>query len=127
MMKNSRTFPGYGYFLAGTELAPAKMPLFFSVTQSIAADLQAQPISADELDRARNPSAEAMIARRQSNAYWAGSLVGAQVDPRRLDIIRETLPALKRVTAADVQRVAQTYLSETKAWKAIVTPASKPH
>ena len=48
-------------------------------------------------------------------------------DPRRLDIIRETLPALKRITAADVQRVAQTYLSETKAWKAIVTPASKPH
>jgi len=127
MMKNSRSFPGYGYLLAGTELAPAKMALFFNVTQSIAADLRAHPISADELERARNPSVEAMIARRQTNAYWAASLVGAQVDPRRLDIIRETLPALKRVTADDVQRVAQTYLSETKAWKAIVTPASKPH
>ena len=127
ILRNSRTFAGYGYLLAGTELPPAKMPLFFKVTQSIAANLRTHPISADELERARKPSVEAVIARRQTNAYWAASLIGAQTDPRRLDIIRETLPDLKRVTAADVQRTAQIYLSDAKAWKAVVTPAPKVH
>ena len=127
ILKNSRTFSGYGYLLAGTELPPAKMPLFFKVTRSIAADLRAHPISADELERARRPGVEAVIARRQTNAYWAASLIDAQTDPRRLDIIRGTLPDLKRVTAADVQRTAQIYLTDAKAWKAIVTPAPNGH
>ena len=119
---SSRVFPGYGFFMAFTELPSAKMPLFFSVTAAIAADLQAHPISADELERARKPILETIIADRQKNTDWAYELSGAQTDPRRLDLIRSSIPDLKRVTAADVQRVAREYLTAAKAWKVEVKP-----
>ncbi len=122
MLGASRVFPGFGYFVAATELPAAKMPMFFSVSQSIAADLRTHKISADELERARKPAVETMITQQQTNGYWAYWLMGAQTDPRRLDIIRDTIPDLKRVTSADVQRVAKTYLIDAKAWKAVITP-----
>jgi len=124
----SEALPRYGYLLAETELPPAKMPLFFDVAQAIAADLRAHPISADELNRARKPKLEEVVAQMQTNAYWLGALIGAQSDPRLLKVIRATVPDLMRVTAADVQRAAQTYLVDAKAWKAEITPGSSaPH
>ncbi|HEY5226864.1 MAG TPA: insulinase family protein, partial [Methylovirgula sp.] len=123
----SKVFPGYGFLMAFSELSAAKMPLFFDVTASIAADLSAHPISADELDRARKPALEKIVTDWQTNAYWLYSLAGAQADPRRLDIIRKTIPALIRVTAADVQHAAQTYLVDAKAWKSEITPEQTAH
>jgi zinc protease len=127
MFYGSKVFPGYGYILAYSELSPAKMPLFFEVTSSIAADLRAHPISADELDRARKPALEKIVTDWQTNAYWLYSLTGAEADPRRLDIIRKTIPALIRVTPADVQHAAQTYLLDAKAWKSEITPEQTVH
>ena len=122
MFNPSRAFPGFGYLVAATELPPAKMPLFFTVSGSIAADLRVHVISADELERARKPALETIIAAQQTNAYWVFALIKAQADPRRLSIIRDTVPELKHVTAADVQRAAQTYLSDAKAWNAVIKP-----
>ena len=126
MLGASKAFPGFGYFVALTELPSAKMPTFFNVSQSIAADLREHAISPDELERARKPAVETLATQRQTNEYWAYALRGAQTDGRRLDIIRNAIPDLTRVTAADVQRVAQTYLTDTKAWKAEITPQQKP-
>lgn len=127
MLYGSKVFPGYGYVLAYSELSPAKMPLFFEVASSIAADLRTHPISADELDRARKPALEKIVTDWQTNAYWLYSLAGAQADPRRLDIIHKIIPALIRVTAADVQHAAQTYLLDAKAWKSEITPEQTAH
>ena len=118
----SRVFPGYGYLIADTELPAAKMPLFFNVLESIAADLRMHAISDDELERARKPAVETIIAQQQTNADRVFALIGAQADLRWLGIIRDTVHELNGVTAADVQRAAQTYLSDAKAWKAMITP-----
>jgi zinc protease len=119
----SNVTPGQGYLYAATELPPAKMPLFFAGVRDIAADLRAHPVAPDELERARKPALEELIASQQTNSYWAGYLRGAQEDPRRLDVIRDMIPALKAVTAADLQAVAQHYLGEGKAWTLEITPA----
>jgi zinc protease len=119
----SRDFPGYGYFWAATELPPAKMPLFFKVSESIAGELRTHPVSADELQRAVKPSLQTLIADQQKNNYWAYKLLGAQTDARRLDNIRNSIAELKHITPADIQHAAQTYLSDAKVWKAMITPA----
>ena len=49
-------------------------------------------------------------------------LSGAQADPRRLDAIRSLLPGTERITAADVQAAARTFLTDERAWKLIVRP-----
>ncbi len=120
---NSDVAPNQGYLYAETELPPAKMPLFFDAIRAIAADLRAHPVASDELERARKPALEDLIANQQANGFWAGYLAGAQDDPRRLDVIRDMVPTLKAVTAADLQAAANRYLGDGKAWTLEITPA----
>ncbi|HEX4180113.1 MAG TPA: insulinase family protein [Caulobacteraceae bacterium] len=121
-LEASRTFAGYGYLFAAASVAPAQTQLVFDRIGAIAADLRANPISDDELERARKP-AMAMIQRaQQTDAYWLLALGRAQSDPRRLDLIRSALPALRAVTAADVQRAAQATLRDERAWRLVITP-----
>jgi zinc protease len=122
MLNASKVLPGYGYFLAATELPSAKMPLFFDVTDAVAADLRAHPISEDELNRARNPKFEEVVDQMQTNDYWFNALAGVQSDPRLFDVIRAAVPDLSHVTSADVQQAAEKYLVDITAWKAEITP-----
>ncbi|HEY1541494.1 MAG TPA: insulinase family protein [Xanthobacteraceae bacterium] len=121
----SNVTPGQGYLFAATELPPAKMPLFFTAVRAIAADLRAHPVAPDELERGRKPALEELIASQQTNSYWAGFLRAAQEDPRRLDVIRDMIPALKAVTAADLQTMAERYLGDGKAWTLEIKPAAQ--
>ncbi len=118
----STVFPGYGYISATVEVPPAKVPGFYASVAKIAADLRDKPISADELERAKKPRIEAIEKAKQTNEYWLGQLAGGQTDVRRLDAIRASIAGLERVTAADVQRAAQTYLTDARAWKFVVLP-----
>ena len=122
MLDASKVLPGYGYFLAATELPSAKMAVFFDVTQAIAADLRAHPISGDELNRARAPKFGEVVDQMQTNDYWFNALVDVQSDPRLFDVIRATVPDLSHVTSADVQQAAEKYLVDVTAWKAEITP-----
>ena len=53
--------------------------------------------------------------RRQMNNYWAGALVGAQEDWRRLEIVREGVAKLNDVVEKGVQDAALSYLSGANA------------
>ncbi|MET0273652.1 MAG: insulinase family protein [Phenylobacterium sp.] len=122
---HSFTFPGWGYMAASVEVPPGKLPEFFTDVQKIAADLRAKPVSADELSRAKKPRIETLERARVTNQYWLSELSGAQADPRKLDTIRQVIPGTERVSAADVQRVAETWLVPDKAYKLEVTPQKK--
>ena len=121
--KVSDVFPHYGYLSMRVEIPPAKLGGFFSDVDAITADLRTTPVSADELERAKGPAVESLLKRRQSNEYWLTALAGGQTDPRKLAAIRSSEAQLSHVTAADVQKAAQTYLVDTKAWKMEVKPA----
>jgi len=121
-LEASRTFPGFGYLFAAAAVSPAQTDLVFNRIGAISADLRATEISADELDRARKPALAALERARETDAYWLTALAGAQTDPRRLDLIRGALPDLQAVSAADVQRAAQAYLRDEKAWRMIIAP-----
>lgn len=118
----SLTYPGYGYIFATAEVPPSKLDAFFADADKIAAELRQAPPSDDELDRARKPLVESLTKMRQTNEYWLEQLSGAQADPRRLDAMRSVLPTLKKVTAADIQAVANTYLVPAKAFRVEVVP-----
>ena len=120
----SNVAPDHGYVYAQTELPPDKMPLFFDAIRAIAADLRAHPVGADELERARKPLVDHFTAQKQTNATWVNDLVGAEDDPRRLDVIRTQIPLLAAVTPADLQAAANRYLGEGKEWKMEITPGA---
>jgi zinc protease len=120
--QHSLVWSGWGYIAANVEVPPEKLAGFFADTQKIAADLQAKPIGADELERAKKPRIEGIQRARVTNGYWLGELSGAQADPRRLDVIRQIIPGTEKVTAADVQRAAQLWLKPETAFKLEVVP-----
>ncbi len=121
---SSSIYPRYGFIAASMETPPATLDAFFTETARIAADLRAKPVTDDELKRAKAPAIDSVEKRMQTNEYWLNGLAGAQTDGRRLDALRSAVPALERVSAADVQKAAQTYLRDDKAWKLEVKPAA---
>ncbi len=120
---HSQVWSGWGYIAAQVEVPPALIDGFFADAQKIAADLRANPPTADEMERAKKPRLERLEKARHTNEYWLSELSGAQEEPRKLDAIRALIPGTERVSAADVQAAAKTYLADDRAWKLVVRPA----
>jgi zinc protease len=121
---HSLIWKDWGYISANVEVPPQKIDMFYATVAKIAADLRDKGPTADELQRAKAPRIDALEKARLTNQYWLSELSGAQADPRRLDFIRQLIPGTERVSAADVQRAAQTFLDDKKAWKLVVKSQS---
>jgi zinc protease len=117
----SEDFPGFGYTFASVETPPAKLASFYANVDRITADM-AKTVTPDELERARKPHAEAIAKAQQLNSYWLTMLHQAQTDPRRLTLIRDSVPGYAKVTTQDVERAAATYLTAARAWRFEVEP-----
>jgi len=118
--------PDYGFVYALAQIPPDKIATFYDVVAHVVADLKAKPVSATELERARGPRIQDIQRQQQTNEYWYALLAGAQEDPRRLDVIRTTIADLQKVTVADLQDAARTWLVDSKAYKVVVVPGGAP-
>jgi len=121
----SVTFERWGYLAVSVEAPPEKMDGVIASIRQIVADLQARPVTDDELDRAKKPRIDQVEKARETNEYWLGTLSGAQTDPRVLDSTRSVLAGLQRVSAADVQKAARDFLGQDRSWTMIVKPEGK--
>ncbi len=122
---NSQTFTGYGYLSTSAEVKPENDQAFYDDVAGIAADLKAHPITDDELARAQKPLIDKMESEIKTNAYWEGVLPGTMTDPRKLDAIRTRHDQYLKVTAADVQALANQYLDMSKALRIQIKPSAK--
>ena len=122
---NSQAFTHYGYISASAEVKPETDQAFYDDVSGIAADLKAHPISADELARAQKPVIDKMESELKTNAYWEQTLPGSMTDPRKLDAIRTRRDQYLKVTAADIQTLANQYLDMSKALRIQVKPSAK--
>lgn len=118
----SWTFPGYGYVSAAIEAPPEALAGFFDDVDRIVADLAANPVSADELERARRPRVESVERNKATNEYWLVDLQDIHDDPARLASVRTAIADLERATPADLQQAAQAWLRADAAWRLTVTP-----
>lgn len=121
----SNAFAGYGYLTAQASVKPEENQAFIDAVVEIVTDLKAKPISDDELLRARKPSLDKLENDLKTNGYWNRVLPGMARDPRRIEAVRSRRDQLTRVTAADIQKLANTYLDMTKAMQIQVKAAAK--
>ncbi|HEY1562180.1 MAG TPA: insulinase family protein [Caulobacteraceae bacterium] len=122
----SESFPRYGVAIAAVEIPPQKIPGFYADIAAITAKMRTSGVTADELERARNPRVAGLKKAMETNEYWLLRLEGSIADPRRLDIIRTTLPDYAKVTAADLQAAARRYFVDDRAWKLEIKPSAAP-
>jgi zinc protease len=122
----SSTHPGYGYLAAYAETPPDKVQSFYDTLDGIIADLKAKEPSADEFARARAPMLEQLSTARRTNAYWASRLSGSQTEPRQLELVRSVEDGIRKITPADVHKVAQEYLEQSRIWRLRILPNPTP-
>ncbi|WP_420472124.1 M16 family metallopeptidase [Brevundimonas sp. FT23042] len=119
----SDVYRGYGSVSIRAEIASDKVDAFYAAVQSIVDSMKAEPPSEDELNRARLPVIESLRRSQAGNEYWLGQLADVAAKPSDIEQTLTHIPDLEAVTAADVQALAQRYLRDDTAWKAIVVSA----
>lgn len=111
-----------GHLLVGSLLAPKDVDRFFDTAGAIARELAAKPVSADELARNAGPIREQVARALTGNLFWMYLLEGATRDAR---VVRAALTIERdaaTVTPADIQRLAQQYLVDSKRWSLVILP-----
>ena len=95
-----------------------------NVLREIAAEMAAQEVPADLLERARNPIRANYERAESQNSAWLDVVAMAQSDPTLLDRRRERLDILNAITPADIREAARTYLADDRAVEIRVVPGS---
>ncbi len=118
----SDVFPGYGYLAAVVEVDPTKTKQIQEVVVAVAADLQANGATQDELDRSLNPTIKHVEESERTNGYWLTVLGRCQEKPEVLDWARSRRADFTSISKADMDALAKAYLSPSSASRVIIRP-----
>jgi zinc protease len=115
-------FSSGGYLMAYTQVKPGDVDRFFAFADEVATDLIANPVSADELQRAVEPMKQAIERAASGNTFWLNQLKGATYDPARFTALGKLYSDYSSVTPPRLQELAKRYFVKDKAWKLVVSP-----
>lgn len=102
---------GLGYMRVQTETPPEKFAAMRAAVLDVILDLTRNPISADELERARKPLMENLQKERETNGFWVAQL-GVLLRERRIaDHILGESAVMASVTVKDVQTLLAGYIA----------------
>ena len=113
---------GGGRITAIAQLRPQDVPAFFAAADEIAADLVANPPSADELARVTEPLRQLVSRASTGNTFWMYQLEGSTRDPRRVELVRSLLNDYTVTTPQAMQALAQKYLAARPGFRLAVIP-----
>ena len=120
----SRAFEGYGLLKAVVSTDPEAVQAVVSEVHKIAEDLASEPLPEDEVKRVMEPILTSLKDLRRTNGYWMDSvLVGSLRHPRQLDWARSIEEDYRSIGAADILKMARTYLDSGKAARLVIVPA----
>lgn len=111
-----------GYIAANAQLTPEAVPAFFAAADEIAADLVANPPTADELARITEPLKQLISRAATGNGFWLFQLEGAATEPSRMDDVRSILTDYSQTTPQAMQTLARQYLARDRSWRLQVIP-----
>lgn len=117
-----KDFASGGYLMAYTQVKPGEVDRFFAFADEVAADLAANPVSADELQRAVEPMKQAIERAASGNTFWLTQLKGATYEPARFTALGRLFSDYSSVTPTRIQELARRYFVKDKAWKLVVAP-----
>lgn len=121
----SDTYPGYGWLVAEAVVAPEDARKIADAMKQVAADLHAGEVTAEELERARQPILTALRESARTNPYWLGTvLAAAQEYPERLDWSRHRYTDNESITAPELTALAKQFYDPAKVSEFIVLPVA---
>ncbi|MFC3173841.1 M16 family metallopeptidase [Novosphingobium bradum] len=111
-----------GSITALAQLQPGDVPMFFQTADEIAADLVANPPTADELARVTEPLKQQISRAATSSAFFMYQLEGATGDPGRFAALRSILTDYTVTTPAAMQALAAQFLRKNRSWRVAIVP-----
>jgi zinc protease len=114
-----------GYMFVGGLVRPEDSDLFYRLAREISADLAANPVTPDELQRARTPLVERIIRASSGNMFWMHYVEGASRDPAIFAALLRFVPDISQTTPADIQRLARQYLTADRAIPVLILPEAQ--
>lgn len=118
-----RTWPGYGTFAVTASVNLADLAATREAIAATVAALRAAPVSADVLQRARQPLLEAIDNTLKTDRGWLAVVERAQSHPDHIERQLRAAERLRQMSPADVQAMAQRYLLPDAAVEVDVVPA----
>ena len=103
--------PGYGYFAATLETPQGNFETFRTLLADQLHQLASQPVSGDELQRAKKPLIEAATKDLENDGWWTGNLSQMLRDPRMKQPILARAANIDAVSAADVQALLTRFVT----------------
>ena len=123
----SDAFPGYGYLIADATVAPDQTRIVADAIKAVAASLQKDGVTEEELVRAKQPVLTALRESSRTNPYWLGTvLAAAQEFPEKIEWSRNRYSDNEGITAGELSELAKQYLDPANASEFIVLPALSP-
>jgi zinc protease len=107
----SRVWRGYGTFGIAASVDVADLPATRAAINATLAELREKPVSADVLQRAREPLLEGLANALKSNRGWLALVTRAQTEPDRIDRQQKADARIRALTAGDIQAMARQYLT----------------
>ena len=120
----SDTYAHYGFLLAQISIDPAQAQKIVDTVLSLAADLQKNGATPDELERAKRPILTSLRESARTNPYWINAVIGScQEYPQRLDWCRSRYRDFEGITKAEIDALAAQYLDPGRSCRVTVLPA----
>lgn len=116
---------GGGSITALAQTTPEQVPGFFATADRIAADLIAQPPTADEIARVTEPLKQQLTRASTSSAFFMYQLEGATEQPAKIGALRTLMSDLTQATPAELQALARKYLGRGQSAKIAVIPTGQ--
>lgn len=118
----SRYWPGYGSFGIAASIDVGDVAVTRAAILESVRRLGQNPVSADKLQRARQPMIEQHQNALKSNSGWLSLVDRAQSEADRIDRYLRVQERLLAITPEDIQRTVQTYLDPDTALEILVLP-----
>ena len=124
----SQTYPGFGFFVVTVGVDYERIAASLGAIHSAMAELRDAPVSADILQRAREPALERYDNALKTNGGWIGLVERAQTKPERIERFTAYRKRAEAITPADIQAAARRWLPAGGAVEivAIPTGATEP-
>ncbi len=122
----SDIFPGYGYIATIAIVDPPRAKEIENGIVAVAADLGANGVKQEELDRSMVQTLKSVLETELTNGYWMTVLGRAQERPEVLDWARNRLADFKAITKADIDTLAKVYLGGDRASRVVIHPYTAP-
>ncbi len=111
----SRTYKNYGLLVVYIPLAPETLDRVDAEVTAILDDIRRKGVSADELQRALEPTLKGIRDRFRDNDYWLGTvLAGASRHPVQLEWSRTIMADYAGIQVTDIEQIARRYLDMAK-------------